>query len=242
MFGKKIAFFICHIFILSGMLAQDSCEEIRVNYEKFYYFNTACHFIQSDLSCQPSELLILLPGFTKFKLIKPVNGKYAVKFIDTLTDKIFLIDKVIFDCNALEVSKRYFSFSVTTLPIKLRAFPKSFFDWELNKSLGVGIGYYTPWEGNENLSIGVLLNAGTSGIQMDSFSTMGATTDIINTDVLTISLGICFLFSKNFQLGVMGGYDMVSTRFDDLNWVYDRCPWVGFGLGYSFVNVLEQKL
>ncbi len=218
------------------------CDEMHVNYEKYYYFNVSFQYLQADINFQPATTYTVLPGYCKFKVLKPQNAQYIIKFIDTLTDHLFLLDKVIFDCNAIEVSKRYFSFSVTTLPIKVRAFPQSFFDWELNKNLGVGLGYYAPWEGNENLSIGVLLNAGTIGVQIDSFSTMGLTNDLINTDVLTISLGICFLFSRNFQLGIMGGYDMLSTRYQDLHWVYDRCPWVGFGMGYSFVNILERKL
>lgn len=241
---------VIRTFILSSLLCTfihihaetNACDEIRLNYDKYYYFDIAYQFLQVDISLIPTGSSALMPGYSKFKVIKPENEKYVIKFIDTLEDQLFIADKSIFNCNAKEVSKRYFSFSVTTLPIKIRAFPDAFFDWEINKNLGVGIGYYAPWEGNENLSIGVLLNAGTSGIQIDSFSTMGYTNDIINTDVLTISLGICFLFSRNFQLGIMGGYDMISTRYENLNWVYDRCPWFGFGMGYSFVNILEQKI
>lgn len=235
-----LLFLLCANFQIHAQ--KNACDEIHLNYDKYYYFNIAYQFLQADISFIATGNSCLMPGFSKFKVIKPENEQYVIKFIDTLTDQLFLVDKSIFNCNVIEVSKRYFSFSVTTLPIKIRAFPNSFFDWELNKNLGVGIGYYTPWEGNENLSIGVLLNAGTSGIQIDSFSTMGITNDIINTDVLTISLGICFLFSRNFQLGIMGGYDMLSTRYENLNWVYDRCPWIGFGMGYSFVNILEQKI
>jgi len=229
----------------SSLYAQQdafACQPVKVGFDKYYYFTVAYNFARTDILFSPLETFCPMPGYKKFKVIKPNGEDYVIKFIDTLTDQLFFVSKTIFDCNANACSARYFSFSVTTLPIKVRAFPKDFFDWELNKNLGVGIGYYAPWAANENLSLGVLLNAGTSGIMIDSFSTQGITNDLITTDVLTVSLGICLLFSKNFQLGVMGGYDLTSTRYEKYHWVYDKCPWIGFGMGYSFVNVLEKDI
>lgn len=181
-------------------------------------------------------------AFKKFKVVDVLENSYIILFIDTLENFSFFLDKHIFNCNAIPVTARYFAFSVTTLPVKVRAFPQDSFDWEVNKNLGAGIGYYGSWNRATNISVGVLFNAAASGIVLDSFSTNGYTDKFISTDVLTVGMGICFIFSRNFQISLMGGSDFISDRFKEYNWIYNKYPWFGFGIGYSIISILEQEI
>ncbi|MFN0275728.1 MAG: hypothetical protein ACKVPJ_08285 [Chitinophagales bacterium] len=244
MFARSHILF-CALYMLccntnSAQNIQYACDAVNVDYTKFYYLAISYNFKLIPDNYSEGIDSVYIPAYKKFKVFNPDGEKYVVKFADTLQHYSFTIDKNIFDCNAIVTNARYFSFSLITLPIKIRAFPKYYFDWEVNKNLGAGFGYYGPWNRSPNISLGILFNAGASSVLIDSFSTYGLTNDFLTVDVLSLAVGTCFIFGRNFQIGVVGGFDFMSSRFHDLFWVYNKYPWFGFGVGYTFITILDQ--
>ena len=223
------------ILIFSQRVSYD-CPSQHVQNNRSYFFAFQYDFLQL-FDDEIAGYVSIFPH-EKFIVIGTQEDYYRIKFRDTLQESIFLVEIQTFNCNALVADAGYFSVSITTLPVKLRAFPKSFFDWEVNKSLGIGIGYFSHLRRKENVATGLLLNAGAASIVIDSFSTRGNMKRQLTADVLTVSLGICFMVTRNFQIGFLFGMDMISNRYSSYEWVYNKTPWFGFGIGYSFVNML----
>ncbi|MBC8047908.1 MAG: hypothetical protein H7Y00_14010, partial [Fimbriimonadaceae bacterium] len=131
---KIITLLYANIFCIQYIcFSQDvhfQCPSVEIDYDKLYYFVINYAFEKTEEGYVTSDDTAQIPPYKKFKVIKPHGSYYVVKFIDTLQQDEFFVGKEIFDCNAIAAHARYFSFSVTTLPIKVRAFPKKYFDWE----------------------------------------------------------------------------------------------------------------
>lgn len=118
-----------------------------------------------------------------------------------------------------------------TIPFKLRI---DDFDFEQNINFGMNIGFQfrfnrkieNRWLYEPAFGIGLsTINLNTKNSEVNENRTAGA---------FTTSTGIILHFDKNINLGVFYGLDFLSNNDKEINWKYDRKPWLGLGINVGF--------
>lgn len=123
------------------------------------------------------------------------------------------------------------SSGIVVLPVKARNAPK----YTYSKDLSLGLSGGGRWRiSHRNPTyLNFLLNVGISSVQVDSVSSNGRVKQPSDRAALTTALGLV-LENHSFQFGFFYGWDRLSAN-DATNsgWIYDRKPWISFGIGYQ---------
>lgn len=147
-----------------------------------------------------------------------------------------------------KVRKVRFTYGAMTLPIKLRFKEKIIVD-KLNVKtnliekeldsigidfvqdiqLGASFGWRYHPTGNPNWGFNFLGSLGIIAIDVDEVTTNGKYNLATDPMGITTSAGISLQY-KTFQIGLSLGWDFL-TRELSKNWVYQKKPWLGIGVG-----------
>jgi hypothetical protein len=148
---------------------------------------------------------------------------------DTDNVKVFRIPSEDFKNNAIpyfnagfELGTLDWSSGIVVLPVKVRNSPK----YTYSKDLSLGLSGGGRWRiSHRNPTyLNFLINAGISSVSVDSVSTNGRIRQPSDRAALTTAIGLVFE-NHAFQFGFFYG-----------NWIYNRKPWLSFGIGYQLFS------
>jgi hypothetical protein len=123
------------------------------------------------------------------------------------------------------------SSGLVVLPVKVRnALVRTY-----SKDLSLGLSGGGKWRiSHRNPTyLNLLLNVGISSVSLDSVSTGGRIKQPSDRATLTTAIGLVFE-NHSFQFGFFYGWDRLSANdAANSNWIYNRKPWLSFGIGYQ---------
>lgn len=176
---------------------------------------------------------VLIKRDDRFELVKIRNGgEYVIKITRThQTDPevlnhlyIFKLDKSRAEGAGLEMYARRWDrviHGMLVVPFKVQ-----FYDGGVTTESAT-LGYYLGWpryRTNTEISHGPIFSVGLAGIKTDDSdkSKLG----------VSASVGYVAEFFKNFQAGIIVGFDHLG----DKNWKYDDKGWISVMIGYNFLR------
>lgn len=126
-----------------------------------------------------------------------------------------------------------------TIPFKLRI---NDFDFEQNINLGMNIGFQfrfsqmidNRWIYEPTIGIGL------SSINLNHKNSSVLENEDRTASALSLSSGLIIHFDSAINLGIFYGYDFLSNNDKEMNWKYNRKPWLGIGLNIGF-SISESK-
>ncbi len=126
-----------------------------------------------------------------------------------------------------------------TVPFKLRL---NDFDFEQNVNLGMNIGFQfriskkfdDKWLLEPTLGIGLA----TVSLNPENSNLIGE--DNRTASAFSISGGLVIHFTNNINLGLQYGWDHLGNNDREVNWIFDRKPWLGIGINIGF-SISETK-
>lgn len=166
---------------------------------------------------------------------KEVPKKYKDFYISYATNgEYFLMDIKDFNNKTSEFfgESHSFAWGFSTLPIKLRFGGKNKnFDYGTGFSLGINAGYEYQIKSRTRQSIGLLLGAGISTVQVTPETTNNSINKSTTTGAFVPTISIIYSYT-NFQIGTFVGIDYIPGEIGK-NWAYKNSPWLGLGLGFT---------
>ena len=123
------------------------------------------------------------------------------------------------------------SLGTLTNPFKLRPTKGQF-----TSNLNLGTAIFAQYKLSENWSGGGILGISLTSVTLDSASTTGHVLTTSERPAITPSLSFLIAYKNvNFTLGV--GIDYINTTTDiEKSWIFNKKPWIGFGIGISLFN------
>ncbi|WP_159090563.1 hypothetical protein [Aquimarina aquimarini] len=124
-----------------------------------------------------------------------------------------------------------------TIPFKIRI---DDFDFEQNINFGMNIGFQfrfnkkieDRWLYEPSIGIGLSsINLNNKNSNVNEERTASA---------FSTSLGLILHFDKNINLGLFSGIDFLGNNDAEVNWKYDKKPWLGIGINIGF-SLSESK-
>lgn len=139
--------------------------------------------------------------------------------------------------------KRGFGVGAYSVPVRWRN-SKGVYEFDSNLSVGSNLLYRISMNRkNENSFVDFSTGLSVTKVNLNAVnSDLGkAGTDYENVDVLnptalTFTLGITLNLAKNINVGSYYGWDFLSTADQKTNWIYNKKPWLGFGVNITFTN------
>ncbi|MCA0231321.1 MAG: hypothetical protein LCH91_12700 [Bacteroidetes bacterium] len=126
------------------------------------------------------------------------------------------------------------SSGLVVLPVKARNAPLRTYSKDL--SLGLSGGGKWRISHRNPTYLNLLLNVGISSVSLDSVSTGGRIKQPSDRATLTTAIGLVFE-NHSFQFGFFYGWDRLSANdATSSKWIYDRKPWLSFGIGYQLFS------
>jgi len=139
--------------------------------------------------------------------------------------------------------KRGFGVGAYSVPIRWRN-SKGIYEFDSNLSIGSSLLYrislnrkseHSFVDFSTGLSI-TKVNLNSINSDLGKEETDYANIDVLNPTALTFTLGITMNLAKNINVGSYYGWDFLSTADQKTNWIYNKKPWLGFGVNISFNN------
>ena len=213
-------------------------------------------FIHSIPKTLSPELILDLSEQSEIKETQKVNVLYELNgrvyykywlFEEDEEDKeknsqIYTIDKTKFMQLVRPLYRRYkgATFGAYTVPFRLRGLgKKNAFDFESSLSLqanlvfGFGSRYAQRSFFDASFGVGltgISLNEGNSSISEDR-----------TASAFTISFGGVMKPAEYANIGIFLGWDLLGQKDNEVDWIYNRKPWLGIGLNINFTQVKTNK-
>lgn len=257
---KTIAFFIPLLSIFNCLFAQELKAtykfDIPVNHKNIQYKEG--HKIKvTDTTVTDSISFVYLKFKGNSNTAKKLNNKYYYidkdhnsptpkpnknnqTTNDTIDLKTHTITKSIFN-NSTTRHHFYHRFKnikagMFTVPFKLRL---DDFDFEQNVNLGMSLSfrfrmnrhYDNDWLISPTLGIGistVKLNAKNSNLEANSDDNNRT------ASALSLSAGILVELKENINLSLQYGFDLLGNDDKEIEWKYNKKPWLGVGISVGF--------
>ncbi|WP_158800555.1 hypothetical protein [Pedobacter sp. L105] len=129
------------------------------------------------------------------------------------------------------ITKWTVSLGTLTNPFKLRPTKGQF-----TSNLNLGTAIFAQYKFSENWAGGGILGISLTSITLDSASTTGHVLTTSERPAITPSVSFLIAYKNiNFTLGV--GIDYINTTTDiEKSWIFNKKPWIGFGIGISLFN------
>jgi len=125
-----------------------------------------------------------------------------------------------------------------SIPFRIRNLGGSNFDVEtslsLQTNLVIGFGSKYKEYSSVNFSLGIGLTA--INITQEN-SSITEPEDEQTASALTTSLGIVYNFKNRVNVGAFVGWDTLSGKDRNVNWIYNKETWVGLGINIKFEQV-----
>jgi hypothetical protein len=163
--------------------------------------------------------------------------------------RIFSLSKTDFEnlTNTYYNYFRGFKYGAYTVPIRLRSSGDNF-EFDANLSLGANILGRIGSRFNENLFVDLSFGVGLTKVNLNKENSILGTadTDFSEIDVLsptafTVSFGALFNLAKNVNIGAYWGWDTISSADNKAKWVFNKKPWLGFGLNVAFTGDADKS-
>jgi hypothetical protein len=172
-------------------------------------------------------------GIVFYRFVKFTNPTFAKKY----NDSVYQMPKDIYVSAASPVYSRFKGFNVGaySIPFRLRGMGSSNFDFEsslsLQSNLVLGLGSQYRKESWADFSIGI----GLTGVNLTKKNSN--VTEDRTASAFTISGGVLLKASKFANIGIFGGWDLLTQKDKDVKWIYDGQPWLGIGINISFQEI-----
>lgn len=152
--------------------------------------------------------------------------------------KLFSMNTDIFKglTNPLYNYFRGITVSTYTVPIRLRH-ANGKFEFDGNASLGANlVGRFGPNRHYENLFIDFSIGVSISKVNLNEDNSLLGTGDFeniktLNPSAFTFTAGVLFGLAKGVNVGGYIGWDSISSADNKANWIYNKKPWLGIGIG-----------
>ncbi|WP_025667696.1 hypothetical protein [Aquimarina megaterium] len=118
-----------------------------------------------------------------------------------------------------------------TIPFKIRI---SDFDFEQNINFGMNIGFQFRF--NKKIEDRWLYEP-SIGIGLSSINLSNKNSDVTEertASAFSTSFGLILHFDKNINLGIFSGLDFLGNNDKEVNWKYNKKPWLGIGINIGF--------
>ncbi|AXT19350.1 hypothetical protein D7030_12960 [Flavobacteriaceae bacterium AU392] len=226
-----------------------------------YYYVTKKDKLDSILSSSQNSIKLMTDSinnlFSKnINIVEESSFKSNLNNFNKELQEIFNIDIDTTDIKTHELSIEDFNNYTTrydyykrfkgvragffTVPFKLRFGDE--FDFEQNVNLGMNIGGQIRI--SRKLDDKWLIEP-TLGIGLATVSLNPENSDLIGEDnrtasAFSISGGLVIHFTKSVNLGLQYGWDHLGNSDREVNWIFDRKPWLGVGINIGF-SISETK-
>ncbi|MCJ0743077.1 hypothetical protein [Pedobacter montanisoli] len=177
-------------------------------------------------------------GYVYYKYWEFEDSSLQSKYND---GKIFKMKKENFMTITNRLYQKYKGAKVGayTIPFRLRGINSDDFDFETALSLQAnvvfGFGQQTKPESWLDLSWGL----GLTRINLDSDNSK--VTENRTASALTTSLGALIKPDKYVNLGLFVGWDFLGKKDKEVEWIYNKRPWLGIGINISFDGISTTK-
>ncbi|HMV08759.1 MAG TPA: hypothetical protein PK325_12265 [Cyclobacteriaceae bacterium] len=185
-----------------------------------------------------NRIRIKLPGYiTDIGSLKDAAKKAVFNASATDPDLIFMMPKDIFVQLVKPLYRRYkgATMGAYTIPFRLRGTGGGGFDFESNLSLQAnvvfGFGKQDQAHSWLNASIGIDL----TGVQLNTKNS--DVTEARTASAFTASAGLLLKPAPFANIGVFLGTDLLGKNDSEINWAYNRKPWIGLGINISFNQI-----
>ncbi len=202
----------------------------KINYKAGYKVKVINIEPASDGNEKKDKIIFTVNKFKTGKVGDSLNKILYKKANDFITHKMSREDFIKFT-NPIYPYFRGVRAGFYTIPFKIRI---SDFDFEQNINFGMNIGFQFRF--NKKIddrwlyepSIGI----GLSSINLNNKNSN--VTEERTASAFSTSFGLILHFDKNINLGIFSGLDLLGNNDKEVNWKYDKKPWLGIGINIGF--------